>query len=145
MSNVKKSFDREVNKRDSDLNLAYAALLLAEHITTPFDATLYLTLLDEMAETVQGVVTRNNPDLKTIEAFNHYLFIELKFSGNIKNYYHPHNSFLNKVLDLRMGIPITLSTIYLEVGWRLGLPVWGINLPGLFYCRIRSKKRTDLH
>ena len=56
----------------------------------------------------------------------------MNFSGNSKDYYHPNNSFLNKVLDSRTGIPITLSVIYLEMGWRLGLPLWGVGIPRHF-------------
>jgi regulator of sirC expression with transglutaminase-like and TPR domain len=129
---VKETFAREVAKSDQQLNLAYAALLFAEYLTTPFDVSLYLAQLDEMAESIEEVITTTESDRQIIKAFNRYLFKDLKFSGNIKNYYSPHNSFLNKVLDLRTGIPISLSAIYLEVGWRVGLPVWGIGLPGHF-------------
>jgi regulator of sirC expression with transglutaminase-like and TPR domain len=132
MSNVKKNFMREVNKRNDELNLAYAALLMAEYLTTAIDTSLYLALLDEIAEQVQAQLKPTPPDLEVVRILNHHLFKALKFSGNIKRYYHPTNSFLNKVLDMRTGIPISLSVIYLEIGWRLGLPVWGINLPGHF-------------
>ena len=52
--------------------------------------------------------------------------------GNEGDYYHPENSFLNKVLELRQGIPISLSVIYLAIGWRLDLPVYGIGIPNHF-------------
>ncbi len=130
---IREHFYREVGKENKQLNLAYAALLFAEHLTQAFDLTLYLGLLDEIAEQLETPISDSQQDDRDrIKTFNHYFFEELKFSGNIKNYYHPHNSLLNKVLDARMGIPISLSAIYLEVGWRLGLPLWGINLPGHF-------------
>lgn len=129
---VKETFAKELAKPDQHLNLAYAALLFAEYLTTPFDVSLYLTRLDEMAESIEGIITTAKNDQEIIKAFNRYFFKDLKFSGNIKNYYNPHNSFLHKVLDLRVGIPISLSAVYLEVGWRVGLPLWGIGLPGHF-------------
>jgi regulator of sirC expression with transglutaminase-like and TPR domain len=63
---------------------------------------------------------------------NHIIFDEEKFSGNSGNYYDPDNSYLNRVLDRKTGIPITLSLIYIEVAGRLGLDVRGIGLPGHF-------------
>jgi regulator of sirC expression with transglutaminase-like and TPR domain len=129
---VKECFTREVQKKESDLNLAYAALLMAEYLTGPFDTGLCLSTLDEMAEMIEPALHRAESDEAMIKALNRCFFKELKFSGNIKHYYHPHNSYLNKVLELRLGIPISLSVVYLEVGWRLGLPLWGINLPGHF-------------
>ncbi|MDX1522804.1 MAG: tetratricopeptide repeat protein [Anaerolineae bacterium] len=121
-----------MNKRDEDINLAYAALLFSEYLTQPFDTARYLTLLDEIAETIEIKISGAEDDRTVIKTLNRHLFDALKFSGNIKNYYHPNNSLLNRVLDLRFGIPISLSVIYLEVGWRLGLPLWGVGLPGHF-------------
>lgn len=129
---IREKFYREVTKPDRQINLAYAALLFAEYLTRAFDNTLYLTLLDEIAEQLETPLGRAKSHTDIIARLNEHFFKELKFSGNVKNYYHPHNSLLNKVLDARLGIPISLSAIYLEVGWRLGLPLWGINLPGHF-------------
>ncbi len=129
---IKAAFSRELTKSEEQLNLAYAALLLAEYLSDPIDTAYYLSLLDEMAEAVQPAILSAATELAALEALNQYLFGRLKFSGNNENYYHVYNSFLHKVLELRTGIPITLSVIYLEVGWRLGLPVWGVGLPGHF-------------
>ena len=131
-SQIKATFQRELAKEDDQLYLAYAALLFAEYLSEPIDTTYYLSLLDEMAEAVQPTILKAATGLEIVNTINHYLFGELKFRGNSDNYYHAHNSFLHKVLELRTGIPISLSLIYLEVGWRLGLPVWGVGLPGHF-------------
>lgn len=129
---LKRAFTKELAKNDQEINLAYAALLFAEYLTHAFDVPLYLALLDEMAEAIQAPVLAAETDLETVGVLNQYLFGNLKFAGNSDNYYHPDNSFLNQVLELRRGIPISLSVIYLEIGWRLGLPVWGAGLPGHF-------------
>lgn len=131
---TKDSFAKEIAKSETDLNLARAALLLAGHITQTGDSpTYYLTLLDDMAETVRPVVAPTpTAALAAIAGLNRYLFEELGFHGNTDNYYDPNNSFLNQVLDLRTGIPISLSVIYLEIGWRLGLPLQGVGMPGHF-------------
>jgi regulator of sirC expression with transglutaminase-like and TPR domain len=67
-----------------------------------------------------------------LHEINRVLFEEEGFRGNTDAYYDPRNSFLNDVLDRRLGIPLTLSLIYMEVGWRLGLDLHGINFPGHF-------------
>jgi regulator of sirC expression with transglutaminase-like and TPR domain len=67
--------------------------------------------------------------------FNEYLFDDQRFVGNRDQYEDPRNSCLNEVLDRRMGIPITLSVVYMEVGRRAGLHVDGVNFPGHFLVR----------
>lgn len=70
--------------------------------------------------------------LKVVQEINRYLFETLGFRGNRDDYYDPNNSFLNQVLDRRLGIPITLSLVYLELAQRLDFPMVGIGLPGHF-------------
>ena len=64
-----------------------------------------------------------------------YLYTELGFHGNESNYYDPRNSFLNDTIDLRTGIPITLSLVYLEIAKRIDFPMVGIGMPGHFIIR----------
>ena len=69
-----------------------------------------------------------------------YLFDEVGFSGNHEDYYDPRNSYLNDVLKRRLGIPITLSLVYMEVGKRLGMDLEGVGMPGHFLVRVRSRQ-----
>ena len=129
---LKEFFSRELAREDDQINLANANLLFSEYLTGPFDSAHYLSLLDELADSIWHSVSASTTASEAVGRLNQYLFEELKFSGNTNNYYEADNSFLNKVLDLRTGIPISLSLLYLELGWRLGLPVWGVGLPGHF-------------
>src|SRR3954452_1409522 len=76
------------------------------------------------------------PDLpettQIIAALNYVLFIEEEFRGNDVDYYDPRNSFLNDVLDRKLGIPITLAIVYMEVAQRIGFPLFGVGMPGHF-------------
>ncbi len=74
-----------------------------------------------------------------LDTINDYLFEELGFRGNRDNYYEADNSYLNRVLERRTGIPITLSLVYLCVAKRLRLPVAGIGAPGHFICRAETE------
>ena len=133
MGQGKAAFVQEVEQPQSQISLARAALLFAAYLgEQPFDPSLYEQTLKDMAESVRPKMQAAQSDQAQIAALNHYLFDELQFIGNSDNYYHPDNSFLNKVLDLRRGIPISLSVIYLEIGWRLGLPLCGLSFPRHF-------------
>src|SRR5262245_35400422 len=130
---AKDSFAGELAKDETQINLAQAALLISEHLNQMPNLTgVYLSLLDDLADTLRPAIQSALTTEAKIRAFNHYLFEELRFRGNNENYYDPGNSFLDQVLERRTGIPIALSTICLEVGWRLGLPLVGLGLPGHF-------------
>jgi regulator of sirC expression with transglutaminase-like and TPR domain len=75
---------------------------------------------------------------EAIQGLNRYLFDHFGLVGNQVDYYDPRNSFLDDVLDRRMGIPITVSVVYLEIGWRVGLPLHGIGMPGHFLVGCRD-------
>jgi regulator of sirC expression with transglutaminase-like and TPR domain len=74
----------------------------------------------------------------SVRVFNEYLYDEQGFAGNRERYDDPRNSFINEVLDRRIGIPISLAVVYLEVARRAGLHVDGINFPGHFLLRARD-------
>lgn len=132
-SPARDAFQRELAKADLQLNLALAALLMSEHLNGVFELTrYYLALLDDMAESLQPTVYAAQTAAEQVKVLTHFLFEELGFHGNSDNYYDPNNSFLDKVLNRRTGIPISLSVVCLEVGWRLGLPMSGLGLPGHF-------------
>ena len=125
-------FARVVGRRDQAIDLAEAALLIAEDAYPGLDIEEYLERLDELAEPLRGRWREYAPLPKLVAALNGHLFGEIGFRGNQEHYYDPRNSYLNEVLDRKLGIPISLSLIYMEVARRLGLKVVGVGLPGHF-------------
>lgn len=77
-----------------------------------------------------------------IRIINSILFNHLRFSANTKNFHAPGNSMLSNVLETKKGNPISLCAIYLLVAQKLGLPVYGVNLPNLFVLTYKSKEIT---
>jgi regulator of sirC expression with transglutaminase-like and TPR domain len=65
-----------------------------------------------------------------------------QFRGNQQDYYDPRNSFIDQVLERKLGIPISLSAVYLLVGWKAGLPMFGVGLPGHFIVGVSTGKGT---
>lgn len=112
--------------------MAEAALLVAADEYPDLDVARYLRQLDELAAGVRRRLRPGATFEDTVVALNEFLFEEQGFSGNTDNYYDPRNSFLNEVLDRKLGIPITLSIIYMEIGRRIGLTFEGISFPGHF-------------
>jgi len=92
----------------------------------------YLDQLDEIAAIVQAELRGGDSPVETIHKINGVLFDVLGFRGNTENYYDPRNSYFNDVLERRVGIPITLSAVYLEVARRLRFKISGVGMPGHF-------------
>jgi regulator of sirC expression with transglutaminase-like and TPR domain len=128
-------FREIVTRPEPEIDLAAAALLIAAEEYPQLTPDPYLRRLDELAERVRDRVWDATPPVVLLDDLSRVLFQEEGFSGNQDEYYDPRNSYLNDVLDRRIGIPITLSIIYLEVGWRLGIPLHGVNFPGHFLVR----------
>jgi regulator of sirC expression with transglutaminase-like and TPR domain len=119
------------------IDLARAALAVAREEYPDLDEGRYLRMLDRLAEGVQAGLPAGAIPERRVGRLNAYLFHELGFSGNQADYYDPRNSFLNEVLERRLGIPLTLSIVYMEVGRRCGLAVEGVGFPGHFLCKVR--------
>jgi regulator of sirC expression with transglutaminase-like and TPR domain len=130
---------------DEQVDLAQAALLIACEEYPDLDVPRYLRRVDGLARTVAGRLDDDPGALSAVRALNGLLVDEEGFRGNLEDYYDPRNSFLNDVLDRRTGIPITLSTLYIEVGRRAGLTVEGIGLPGHFVVRVKGTIVDPFH
>lgn len=117
---------------DEPIELARSALVLSK-VAYPNLAVEYpLSRLNALAGGVRKQLVAETDPLAALNTLSQYLFEELGFRGNQEDYYDPRNSYLNDVLARRLGIPITLSLLYIEVGQRAGMPLVGVGLPGHF-------------
>lgn len=124
-------------------DLAEASLLLAQDAYPGMDVGGYLGRLDDIAGAIRRRLAGDAFAEQKVLALNYYLFNELRYCGNIDDYYDPRNSYLNEVMERRTGIPITLSIVYLEIGRRIGLNLKGVSFPGHFLVKL-SVKRGEL-
>ncbi len=127
------------NLPDNELELAVGALLIAQSDYPKLDIAAYLHRLDEMADAIRQKVQETAFPEHHIAELNRYLFEEQGFQGNNKDYYALSNNFLNVVLNRKMGLPITLSVVYIEVGRRAGLPLVGVNFPSHFLVKYKRE------
>ena len=125
------------------IDLARAALLIAaeEEAHTRVNIEGCLARLEEWGEQARARLVRG--DISPVVAFNRFMFDELGFTGNARDYADPRNSFLNEVIARRTGIPITLSVVYMEVGRRAGLRTEGVGLPGHFIVRAWTGEKGE--
>lgn len=125
------------------IRLDCAALHLARDVYPDICVPRYLRLLDELA----GAVAARRPGLAATlryEAMRAVLVDAFGLRGNAENYYDPQNSYVNRVLDCGVGVPISLSLIWIEVARRLKWPVAGVALPGHFMVRFDDPERYVL-
>jgi len=128
----------ELARSEAEMNLARAALLVAREEYPQLPVDLYLARLDQLAEEVKDRLANETAPPVVLNEVVDTLYVRRSLSGNRKAYNDPRNSFLNDVLDRGLGIPLTLGIVLLETGWRLGLPVEGVNFPGRFLVRYRG-------
>ena len=125
---------------DPQVNLAEAALVIAAGEYQQLDINGYLGRIEDIAAQFRRRLRLDISPTEIIISLNHYLFDELGFAGNSEEFYDPRNSFLNDVIDRKLGIPITLSILYIEIGRRAGLKLRGVSFPGSFLvkCPVRD-------
>jgi len=135
----RKTFHQLVTLPDAAIPLAEAALMIACEEYPQLELSPYLEELDDIAAASQAKFRSQDPPLAKVEKINAVLFETYGFRGNIDDYYNPRNSFFNDVLDRRMGIPITLSAVYMEVARRLNFSISGVGMPGHFLVKYSDR------
>jgi regulator of sirC expression with transglutaminase-like and TPR domain len=135
-SAARERFGRLAALEDEHIDLLEGAFLIAQEEYPDL-------VLDEQIQRVEAIARRCSEHLAGAEDFfhavwviNRVLFDEMGLRGNVEAFDDPENSYLNRVLDRRTGIPITLSVLYREVAQRCGFHVEGIGLPGHFVVRV---------
>jgi regulator of sirC expression with transglutaminase-like and TPR domain len=126
-------FAELLSRPTAQVPLDEAVLLVAAHAYPALDIGRQQRRLDLLADRCPQ---------PSLDALVEYLFVDLGFSGNARDYYDPRNSYLNDVLDRRTGIPLTLAVLAMEVGRRLDVPLVGVGMPGHFLLRHRYDDST---
>jgi regulator of sirC expression with transglutaminase-like and TPR domain len=120
-----------------------AALAIAQEEYPRMEPEEYLLRLDELAARVRAKAPPGR-SATLLHGLRKVLFEEEGHRGNEADYADPRNSFLNEVLDRRLGLPITLSVLYMEVGRRAGLDLRGVGYPGHFLAKYVAASGTEI-
>jgi len=124
------------NYGDDELPLLDTALLIARDEYPQLDPAAYAATLSDYADALRPVLDGDSDLPAKLTAINRFLFEEQGFSGNSRQYDDPRNSYVNEVFDRKLGIPISLALVQIELTRRLGLPLDGISFPGHFLVRL---------
>ncbi|MBI4383328.1 MAG: hypothetical protein HY579_04765 [Nitrospinae bacterium] len=130
--------------RENKLDLEEGILLIAEYGHPDVDTRDVRATLDGFAQELRPRLDPRFSPRQTVETLTNYFFREKGFSGNEADYFNPENSYFNRVLSRRTGIPITLSALCIVVARRLGLPVVGVGMPAHFIAKYESP-REDIY
>ncbi len=114
------------------------ALTIGTLVDSALDVEAGIRRLDELADQVEQRMPAGAIGRARAEALITVLHDQMEFRGNVENYYDPVNSFLHRVLDTRLGLPITLSLLYIAIGRRLGIRLQGMGFPGHFMLEYRD-------
>ena len=124
---------------DESIDLFSAAMVIARTGYPHLDEAFYRQYLKTLANRFKSSLKRSDQPMEMINKLNQVVFNEEGFQGNQHSYFDPDNSFLNRVIDRKLGIPITLSLIYIEVGRLAGLNLAGVALPRHFIAALFSQ------
>lgn len=121
---------------DDGFPLFEAAVSLAQDEYPELDVQQVLGEVDQMEARLKRRIAPDAAPMHRLRLLNQFFFNTLGFGGNINNYYDPENSFINVMLRVRRGIPITLAVLWLELAQGLGLSAQGVGFPGHFMMKI---------
>ena len=129
---AREAFTALAGREEREIGLLEGALLIAQEEYPDLPLPGHVRRVDEIADRLRPHVGPSSGFHNAVYSVNRMLFEELGFRGNATDYNDPDNSMMNRVLERKTGIPITLAILYIEVGLRLGLPVFGVSFPGHF-------------
>ncbi len=139
---VRAQFTQLVEGPEDTIDLVEAALLIARTAFPDLIGSHCMDRLNRWADSLRMSLNPSSSAGDILMNLNRILFEEEGFQGDHQNYYDPQNSFLNRVLERKLGIPITLSLVYSEVGRRAGVPTYGFALPGHFIAGLHHASGT---
>lgn len=123
-------------------NLLKGALIINRYQYPDLDEQLINQQIDKIRKEIWLELNERLTALEQIKVFN-YIFYDLNgFSGNVKNYHSPSNSYLNQVFESKKGNPLSLGILYSLIAQNLGLPVYGVNLPEHFVLAYTQTSKT---
>ena len=121
---------------DDEFPLLETAISLAQDEYPALDIQQVLDEVDVMSAKLKRRILPQASPLDKLRELNHFFYEELRFAGNVNHYDDPKNSYLNVVLEKRLGIPISLAVLWLELGQSMGLRVRGVSFPGHFLVKL---------
>ena len=135
------TFEALAARPDDEMDATYGAALISRDAYAKLDIGAMFARFDDLAAPLVGLGLATLPPAAQASKLADHLYGALGFRGNESEYYDPRNSLLPDVLDRKLGIPITLALVYVEVARRCGVDARGVSFPGHFLVRIEAAER----
>jgi regulator of sirC expression with transglutaminase-like and TPR domain len=135
------SYARQI---DTELDLLEGAVLIAQLGHPALETAVESQRIDRLAAPLVGLGLGRLPAPAQARALTDHLHVACGFRGNTEAYHEPENSFINVVLDRKLGIPISLAVVYLEVARRAGIRAHGVSFPGHFLVRVDAGRESAI-
>ncbi len=132
-------FLTHMQRPESGLDLARAALLVAAEADPALRVEQQVGILDEWGRTLKQRLDPSWNNLQRLARLRSFVYDELGFRGDTRDYFDPRNALLHEVLGRRKGIPLTLAIVMLELGWRVDMPLEGVGFPAHFLVRLAGE------
>lgn len=123
---------------DNAVPLVETALLIARDEYPQLDVAEYASRIASHVTAISNELPTACTLAQSLAAINRHLFEDVGYAGNHDDYFDPRNSYLNEVIERRLGIPITLALIQMEVARRIGVAIDGVSFPGHFLVRVAT-------
>ena len=136
---IRRHFQEMLQRPDAHIDLARAALLVAAENDPTLDVEAEMARLDQWAGELGRRIDPSWNNLQRLARLRTFMYEDLGFKGDVRGYYSPANSLLHSVMSRRLGIPLTLSIVFMEIGWRIGVPFEGVGFPGHFLVRLTGE------
>ncbi len=136
---IRQRFLEMMQRPDAEIELARSALLVAAESDTTLDVDAEMARLEDWAKQLASRIEPDWNSLQRLARLRTFMYEELGFKGDVRGYYSPDNSLLHSVMSRRLGIPLTLSIVFMEIGWRIGVPFEGVGFPGHFLVRLAGE------
>ena len=136
---IRANFEQMIQRPDPAIELARTALLVAAESDPNVDVDGELRTLETWGAELQRRLDPGWNNLQRLARLRAFVFDELGFRGDHTDYFSPSNSLLHEVFKRRLGVPLTLSIVFMELGWRMGIPLEGVGFPGHFLVRLTGE------
>ena len=124
--------------------LERAVITLARFGNPTLRESEYVKKLDYFADMIRSSLRYNRSEREEMQTFMKFIFEDLNFRGDNKDYHNPANGFIDQVIERRKGLPISLSLVAMFIARRLQLPVFGVNMPIHFMLAFVGEKEEQL-
>ena len=141
---IRADFVRMMERPETTFDLARTALLVAAESDPAVDIDGELSRIESWGGELRGRLEPGWNNLQKLARLRAFVYEDLGFRGDREDYFSPSNSLLHEVLQRRLGIPLTLGIVVLELGWRIGMPLEGVGFPGHFLVRLAGEPRDLL-